>query len=94
LVCSSDSGVVAQKPHNCLPLVAAEFVTFTEATTLDGLKAVTSLAAQSCGVGDRKGRIAPGYDADLLAVAGNPAVGLDALRDVRAVFRGGRRIKT
>jgi imidazolonepropionase-like amidohydrolase len=92
LVCSSDAGVVAQKPHNCLPQVVGEFVNFTEVTAADGLKAVTSLAARSCGVGDRKGRIAPGYDADLLAVAGNPARNLDALSDVRAVFRRGRRI--
>jgi imidazolonepropionase-like amidohydrolase len=92
MVCCSDAGVVAQKPHDCLPHIVPEFVSFTEVSAADGLKAVTSLAAQSCGVGDRKGRIAPGYDADLLAVAGNPADKLDALQDVRAVFRGGRRV--
>jgi imidazolonepropionase-like amidohydrolase len=89
LVCSSDAGVVAQKPHNCLPQVLAEFVNFTDVSAVDGLKAVTSLAAQSCGVDDRKGRIAPGYDADLLAVAGNPARQPDALCAVRTVFRLG-----
>lgn len=92
MVCSSDAGVTAAKPHDCLPLVVPEFVSFTDVSAVEGLKAVTSLAAQSCGVGGRKGRIAPGYDADLLAVGGNPAVSLDALRDVRAVFRTGQRI--
>jgi imidazolonepropionase-like amidohydrolase len=92
MVCSSDAGVTAQKPHDCLPHVVPEFVNFTESSTIDGLKAATSLAAQSCGVADRKGRIAPGYDADLLAVAGNPVHDLAALTDVRAVFRGGERI--
>jgi imidazolonepropionase-like amidohydrolase len=92
LVCSSDAGVVAQKPHDCLPRVVGEFANFTEGSAIDGLKAVTSLAAQSCGVGDHKGRIAPGYDADLLAVSGDPSRGLDALRDVQAVFRSGQRV--
>ena len=51
--------------------------------------AVTSLAADGCGLGHRKGRLATGYDADLLVVAGDPLRRLDALFDVRAVFRGG-----
>jgi imidazolonepropionase-like amidohydrolase len=39
--------------------------------------------------GDRKGRIAVGYDADLLAVAGDPQKDPLALRMVSAVFRAG-----
>jgi hypothetical protein len=35
-------------------------------------------------------RIAAGYDADLVAVAGNPLHQLEALLDVRAVVRMGR----
>ncbi|WP_285748285.1 amidohydrolase family protein [Lentzea sp. NBRC 105346] len=93
LVCSSDAGITARKPHDVLPLVVPEFVSFTESTPTAGLKAVTSLAAQSCGVGHRKGRIAPGYDADLLAVSGNPVADLQALTGVHAVFRAGQRIR-
>ena len=37
---------------------------------------VTSLAAQSCGIGDRKGISAGGYEADLRAVVGDPEKGL------------------
>jgi imidazolonepropionase-like amidohydrolase len=53
------------------------------------LTSVTRLAAESCGVGSRKGRIAPGYDADLLAVSGDPTADLTALRSVAAVYRAG-----
>ncbi|CAA9383025.1 MAG: hypothetical protein AVDCRST_MAG66-437, partial [uncultured Pseudonocardia sp.] len=45
--------------------------------------------AQVCGVGDRKGRVAPGYDADLLAVAGDPVADLGALLTPVAVLRAG-----
>ena len=46
-----------------------------------------------CGLGDRKGRIAPGYDADLLAVDGDPLTDPAALRRVRAVFARGVRVR-
>jgi N-acetylglucosamine-6-phosphate deacetylase len=32
------------------------------------LRLASAVPAGSCGVGDRKGRLAPGYDADLVAV--------------------------
>ena len=41
---------------------------------------------------DRKGTLAVGKDADILAVGGNPLADLRALRDVRAVFRAGVRV--
>jgi hypothetical protein len=43
-------------------------------------------------VGSRKGRLAPGFDADILAVAGDLTTDVRALLDVRAVFRAGRRV--
>jgi imidazolonepropionase-like amidohydrolase len=57
------------------------------------LRAVTSVAADACRVGDRKGRIAPGYDADLLAVDGDPLTDANAVREVVAVFRAGHRVR-
>jgi imidazolonepropionase-like amidohydrolase len=54
---------------------------------------VTSVAAQGCRLGERKGRIAPGFDADLLAVHGNPLIDIAALRNVAAVFRAGYRVR-
>ncbi|MFI5778882.1 amidohydrolase family protein [Nocardia sp. NPDC051570] len=92
LVCSSDAGVVASKPHDCLPHGVAEFAAFAELSCAPALAAVTSVAAQSCGVGDRKGRIAAGYDADLVAVGGDLCHDLTALSDVRAVYRSGKRV--
>ena len=47
-----------------------------------------------CGLGDRKGRVRPGYDADLLAVDGDPLTDLDALLRPVAVFVAGRPIMT
>jgi imidazolonepropionase-like amidohydrolase len=79
-VCSSDAGVRPWKPHDCLPHGVIYFGARLGFTSAQALSSVTSLAAQACAAGDRKGRIAPGYDADLLAVAGNPAADLEPLR--------------
>jgi imidazolonepropionase-like amidohydrolase len=61
-------------------------------TVTEVLAGATAAAAASCGLGHRKGRIAPGYDADLLAVAAGVDQDLAGLRDVKAVWRGGTRI--
>ncbi len=50
----------------------------------------TSLAAESLGLGRSIGRIAPGMEADLIGVEGNPAEDITALRKVRFVMKGGR----
>jgi imidazolonepropionase-like amidohydrolase len=42
-----------------------------------------------CGLGHRKGRIAPGFDADILAVDGDPVADQDALHRIRAVHARG-----
>ncbi|MFF4159516.1 amidohydrolase family protein [Streptomyces sp. NPDC001678] len=91
VVCCTDAGINAHKPHDVLP---ADLVYFASqvATNTEALTSVTSLAAASCGLADRKGRVAPGHDADLLAVAGNPVHDLGALSRVRAVHRAGRQV--
>jgi imidazolonepropionase-like amidohydrolase len=50
----------------------------------------TSLAAESLGLGGSVGKIAPGMEADLIAVEGNPAEDVTALRRVRFVMKGGK----
>jgi imidazolonepropionase-like amidohydrolase len=53
----------------------------------------TSLAAQSLRLGDRTGTIAPGYEADLIAVEGDPLRDIRALRRVVWVMKSGRVVK-
>jgi imidazolonepropionase-like amidohydrolase len=92
MVCSSDAGIGPLKPLDALPYGPAQLATHLGDPPADALRSVTSLAAQACGLGDRKGRVAPGFDADLLAVAGDPLTDLTALTAVRAVFRAGVRV--
>ncbi|HKG92087.1 MAG TPA: amidohydrolase family protein [Gemmatimonadaceae bacterium] len=49
----------------------------------------TSLAARALGMSDRIGAIAPGLEADLIAVDGDPSRDVEALRRVRFVMKGG-----
>jgi imidazolonepropionase-like amidohydrolase len=55
----------------------------------EALRAVTAGAAGVCGLGHRKGRIAPGFDADILAVDGDPVADPGALHRIRAVYARG-----
>lgn len=50
----------------------------------------TSLAAESLGLGDRIGTVAPGFTADLIATDGDPSTDITALRRVRFVMKAGR----
>lgn len=52
--------------------------------------AATSRAAAAIGLAGVAGVLAPGYDADLIAVAGDPRTDLAALRDLRLVATRGR----
>ena len=56
---------------------------------MDAIVSATSRAARSLGLGDRIGRVAPGFDADLVAVDGNPLEDVAALRRVRFVMKEG-----
>jgi len=60
-------------------------------TSAEALRAVTSLPAGvlGLGLGHRKGRIAPGYDAGILAVDGDPLAGPAGLHQIRAVCARG-----
>ncbi len=53
------------------------------------LVSANSLAAEALGMGDRIGSIAPGFDADLIALDGDPLVDLTAVRRVVFVMKGG-----
>jgi imidazolonepropionase-like amidohydrolase len=53
------------------------------------LATATTGSADGCGVGDTKGRLRAGFDADLLVVDGDLAADVAALRSVAMVFVGG-----
>lgn len=57
---------------------------------LDVLRSATSVNARVFGLKDQTGSIRPGLQADLIAVAGNPAKQIGALRQVRLVMKGGK----
>jgi imidazolonepropionase-like amidohydrolase len=61
-------------------------------TPLDALRAATSGNAKIFHLGDR-GRIAPRYLADLVAVEGDPTKDITALRRVRLVLKDGERVR-
>lgn len=56
---------------------------------LDAIAAATSRAAELLGLADRIGVVAPGLQADIVSVTGDPLADLGRLRDVRAVLKGG-----
>ncbi len=55
--------------------------------------AATSLNAEALGLGDRLGAIAPGFEADIIAVDGDPSRDITALRRVSFVMKGGRVVR-
>jgi imidazolonepropionase-like amidohydrolase len=57
---------------------------------LDAVLSATSIAAESLGMADRIGSIAPGMEADLVAVEGNPLEDITAVRRVVFVMKGGK----
>jgi imidazolonepropionase-like amidohydrolase len=57
---------------------------------MDAIISGTSLAAESLGMSDRIGAIAPGLQTDLVATDGNPAEDITAVRRVVFVMKGGK----
>ena len=56
---------------------------------MDAIIGATSLAAESMRLDSRIGALAPGLQADLVAVDGNPLQDIETLRRVRFVMKGG-----
>src|SRR6266581_3697115 len=88
LVAGSDAGIGPVKPHDVVrhaPAMLRE-IGIGQA---EALRMITSAAAGVIGLGHRKGRIAHGFDADILAVDGDPITHPDALHRIRAVYARG-----
>ena len=89
LVAGTDAGIAPIKPHDVLRYSPAMLHGELGLSPAEALRTVTSAAAETIGLGHRKGRIAPGFDADILAVDGDPVADLAALHRIRAVYAGG-----
>jgi imidazolonepropionase-like amidohydrolase len=88
IVSGDDAGINHGKRHG----VFAEAVVSLHdggVSVADSLASATSVAAKACGLDARKGRLAAGYDADLLVVDGDATVDPTALRSVAMVLLGG-----
>lgn len=87
-VAGRDAGISPFLAHGSLHEGLA-FLVEAGATVEQALAAATSLAAEACGVGDRKGRLRRGYDADLIAVGGDLEHHVSGLTDIRAIVLAG-----
>lgn len=89
IVAGTDGGIGSAKPHgivhSAISALAASGLNVAQA-----LATATSVAAQVCGLGSRKGQLRAGYDADLLFVDGDPLTNVDALIHPAAVMVHGR----
>jgi imidazolonepropionase-like amidohydrolase len=75
-------------PHGTLP-EELRIMVEAGATPQQALSFGTSAAAELLGLGDEVGALEPGKRADLLAVAGDPTVDIQSLREARLVLRDG-----
>jgi imidazolonepropionase-like amidohydrolase len=60
---------------------------------MDAIVSATSAGAAALGLGNSVGIAAAGFDADLIAVTGDPSRDISALQQVVFVMRGGRRYR-
>jgi imidazolonepropionase-like amidohydrolase len=57
---------------------------------MDAIVSATSVSAESLGLGREIGTVAPGFQADLVAVDGNPLEDITAVRRVVFVMKAGK----
>jgi imidazolonepropionase-like amidohydrolase len=60
---------------------------------MDAIVSATSLAAESLNLNDTIGTLRAGYEADIIAVPGDPSRDISRLRDVKFVMKAGRLFK-
>jgi imidazolonepropionase-like amidohydrolase len=88
IVAGTDAGIGPPKPHDVVRYAPAMLGDIGIGQA-EALRMITSVAAGVIGLGHRKGRIAPGFDADILAVDGDPIADPAALHRIRAVYARG-----
>jgi imidazolonepropionase-like amidohydrolase len=89
IVAGTDGGIATAKPHGIVHAAISGLVA-SGLCPARALAAATSVAAQVCGLGSRKGRLHAGYDADLILVEGDPLSDVSALIRPTAVMVHGR----
>jgi imidazolonepropionase-like amidohydrolase len=88
LISGVDSGIAPPKRHGMLPQAVCELVD-ADLSVAEALATATARAAEACGVGAHKGRLASGYHADLLTVDGNLETDVTALLRPQSVLLHG-----
>jgi len=91
-IAASDAGIHADKPHDVARHIPATLAAIGLPLP-EGLRLVTSAAADACGLTGRKGRLAAGHDGDLLVIDGDPTADPTALHRILAVHARGRRVR-
>ncbi len=84
IAAGADSGTPLNFHGSLLPEL--ELMVKYGMTPLEAIRSATTIAADCLGLGAVTGRIAPGYAADLIAVAGDPAERIEALADLKLVL--------
>ena len=85
----TDTGVSAHGDN------AVEFALMVEGgmPPMEAIQSATSVAADFLDIGDTHGRLSEGYQADIVAVPGNPLDDITLMQDVTFVMKGGVRYK-
>jgi len=89
IIAGTDAGI-SNTPHHQYAGGLAAMVTLLGFAPADVISMATTEAAAVLGVGAVTGRLAPGYDADLIVVDGDPLADITALGRLRRVIARGR----
>jgi imidazolonepropionase-like amidohydrolase len=89
IVFGTDTGVSAHGDN------AIEFALMVKGgmPAMEAIQSATSVAADFLDIGDTHGRISAGYQADIVAVPGNPLEDMTLMQDVNFVMKGGVRYR-
>jgi len=91
IVAGTDAGV-SLTPFDSLPGELEIYVADMGLSPLQAIQAATGTAARLLGLDGTLGTLAAGRAADLVAVAGDPSVQIEDVRQVRTVIKGGRTV--
>ena len=91
MVAATDTGYgpqsVLRLSHELIELVGVGL------SPMEAIRAATTTAAELLGIGDRTGRVAAGFEADLLVLERNPLDDIGAYQDVLFVMANGRIVR-